>query len=120
MRISDWSSDVCSSDLLAGAVRRDEVLQNIEAFTEVRGDRRLDDRAVRLGHQATHAGELTNLRLATTRTGVGNHAHGVERRLLDLLAVRADRRSRTNLRSEERMVGKGEISTGRVRWKRDQ
>src|SRR3546814_17111280 len=108
MRISDLSSDVCSSDLLlaaavfrgddhvlrnvhqatrevtgvrglqrgigqalAGAVRRDEVLQNVEAFTEVRGDRRLDDRAVRLGHQATHAGELTNLRLATTPPGVG-------------------------------------------------
>ena len=33
---------------LAGAVRRDEVLQHVQAFAEVRRDRRLDDRAVRL------------------------------------------------------------------------
>jgi hypothetical protein len=43
---------------LAGAVRRDEVLQHVQAFAEVRRDRRLDDLAVGLGHQAAHAGEL--------------------------------------------------------------
>ena len=37
---------------LTGAVRRDEVLQNVETFAEVRGNRRLDDRAVRFRHQA--------------------------------------------------------------------
>src|SRR3546814_4124176 len=31
MRISDWSSDVCSSDLPAGAVRADEILQKAAA-----------------------------------------------------------------------------------------
>src|SRR3546814_4221612 len=96
MRMSDWSSDVCSSDLLeaalgsavvldddgvlgdvdqtarqvagvgglqrgigqalAGAVGGVEVLQHGEAFLEVRDDRRLDDLARRLGHQAAHAG----------------------------------------------------------------
>ena len=50
---------------LARAVRRDEVLQHVQAFAEVRRDRRLDDRAVRLGHQAAHAGELADLRRAS-------------------------------------------------------
>jgi hypothetical protein len=35
-------------EALAGAVGRDEVLQDVQAFAEVRGDRRLDDRAVGL------------------------------------------------------------------------
>jgi hypothetical protein len=46
---------------LTCTVGRDEVLQNVQAFAEVRGNRRLDDRAVRLRHQATHTGQLTNL-----------------------------------------------------------
>jgi hypothetical protein len=76
---------------LTGAVRRDEVLQNVQAFAEVRGDRRLDDRAVRLGHQAAHAGQLANLRRRTARAGVGHHVDGVEGFLADLLAVAVDR-----------------------------
>src|SRR5690606_3557324 len=49
-------------ETLTRAVRRDEVLQDVQTLAEVRGDRRLDDRAVRLRHQAAHAGELTDLR----------------------------------------------------------
>ena len=52
-------------ETLAGAVRRDEVLQHRQAFAEVRGDRRLDDLARGLGHQAAHAGELADLLLAS-------------------------------------------------------
>ena len=69
----------------------DEVLQDVEALAEVRGDRRLDDRAVRLGHQAAHAGQLADLRGGTARTRVGHHVDGVERLLLDLLAVAVGR-----------------------------
>ena len=72
---------------LAGAVGGDEVLQDVQALAEVRGDRRLDDRAVRLGHQAAHARELADLRRGAARTGVGHHVDGVERLLVDLLAV---------------------------------
>ena len=72
---------------LAGTVGGDEVLQHVQAFAEVRGDRRLDDRAVRLGHQAAHAGHLADLRGGTARTGVGHHVDGVEGLLLDFLAV---------------------------------
>ncbi len=55
------------------AVCRDEVLQNVQAFAEVGGDRCLDDRAIGLRHQSTHAGQLPNLRYRTARTGVGHH-----------------------------------------------
>ena len=65
----------------------------VQAFTEVGGDRRLDDRAVRTRHQATHAGELADLRGGTTRAGVGVHEDGVEGGLLLLLAVAAFTRS---------------------------
>ena len=65
---------------LAGAVRRDEVLQHRQAFAEVRRDRRLDDLARRLGHQAAHAGELADLLLAAARAGVGHDEDRVEAR----------------------------------------
>src|SRR5207237_844373 len=48
---------------LAGAVGRGEVLEHRESFAEVRGDRRLDDLARGLGHEAAHARELPDLLL---------------------------------------------------------
>src|SRR5690606_35676361 len=54
--------------------------------------RRFDDGAVRLGHQTTHTGQLTDLGGATTSTGVRHHVHGVERLLLDGLAFAIDNR----------------------------
>ena len=70
---------------LTGAVRRDEVLEHREAFTEVRLDRALDDFAdaagellLRLRHQAAHARQLTDLVARTTRAGVEHHEHRVE------------------------------------------
>ena len=65
-------------ETLAGAVRRDEVLQHGQAFTEVRRDRRLDDFARRLRHQAAHAGQLPDLLLAAARAGVGHDVDRVE------------------------------------------
>ena len=67
---------------LTSTVGGDEVLQNVQTFAEVRRDRRLDDRAVRLGHQAPHARQLTDLRGRTTGARVGHHVDGVERLLL--------------------------------------
>src|SRR5690606_6953319 len=67
-----------------------EVLQYVQAFTEVRGDRRLDDGAIRLGHQATHTGQLANLRSRTPRARVGHHVHRVERILLGFFTVTVD------------------------------
>ena len=70
-------------------MRGDEVLQHGEAFAEVGGDRRLDDLARRLGHQAAHAGELADLLGAAARAGVGHHEDRVEARDRELLAVLA-------------------------------
>ena len=47
-------------EALARAVRRDEVLEHGQPFTEVRRDRRLDDLPRRLGHQAAHTGQLAD------------------------------------------------------------
>ena len=60
--------------------------RHVQAFAEIRRDRRLDDRTVRLGHQTAHAGQLANLRRGTPRAGIGHHEDRVERILLDLLA----------------------------------
>ena len=49
-----------------------------EAFAEVRGDRVLDDLAGGPGHEAAHAGELTDLLLAAAGAGVGHDVDGVE------------------------------------------
>src|SRR3569832_2272999 len=72
-------------DAVAGAaiiLGDHEVLRHVEAFAEVRGDRRLDDGAVGLGHEAAHAGELTDLGRAAARARVGHHVDRVERGLL--------------------------------------
>ena len=66
-------------ETLAGAVGRVEVLEHRQAFLEVRDDRRLDDLARRLGHQAAHAGELLHLRRRTARAGVRHHVDRVDR-----------------------------------------
>ena len=76
-------------EALARAVRRDEVLQDVQTLAEVRGDRRLDDRAVGLGHQAAHAGQLADLRRRTARARVRHHVDRVERLLAHLRALRA-------------------------------
>src|SRR3546814_14533828 len=94
MRISDWSSDVCSSDLL------------FLGDTHVRGHARKDGRldviaAVDVRGQAGAAGfqrrALVDRRLDQT-------LDLVELRLVD------------DGRSEERRVGKECVSTGRSRW----
>ncbi|MNX61114.1 hypothetical protein D3C86_920390 [compost metagenome] len=61
-----------------------EVFKDGQAFLEVRDDRRLDDLARGLGHQAAHAAQLLHLGLRTTGAGVGHHEDGVDVRLLAL------------------------------------
>ena len=51
----------CISQPFSSTVRRNEVLHHRQTFTEVCRDRRFDDGAIRLGHQTTHTGKLTNL-----------------------------------------------------------
>ena len=63
---------------LARAVRRVEVLEHGEPFLEVGKDRRLDDLARRLRHQAAHAGQLLHLLLAAAGAGVRHHEDRVQ------------------------------------------
>ena len=63
---------------LAGAVGRDEVLEHRQAFHEVRLDRTLDDLALRIRHQAAHAGELAQLSERAAGAGVGHHVDRVQ------------------------------------------
>ena len=75
---------------LAGAVRRNEVLIDVKAFAEVGGNRGFDDGSVRLGHQAAHPRQLTNLGVAAPGTGVRHHVDGVEGFLLNRFALGID------------------------------
>src|SRR6195256_3743040 len=63
---------------LAGAVGRVEVFEHRQTFLEVGNDRRLDDLAGRLGHQAAHAGKLAHLVLRTAGAGVRHHEDRVD------------------------------------------
>ena len=74
-------------ETLTGAVRRVEVLEHRQAFLEVGDDRRLDDLARRLGHQAAHAGKLLHLRRRTTRAGVRHHPDRVHLLLAAVLVL---------------------------------
>src|SRR3712207_3874212 len=62
---------------LAGAVRRVEVLEHVEAFLEVRDDRALDDLAGRLRHEAAHRRELLHLRRRAAGARVRHHVDRV-------------------------------------------
>src|SRR3546814_18913545 len=99
MRISDWSSDVCSSDLPDGAVYWDRVSLTLEESTKFYG---VDQALVAKGlveHLQDPAFDKSDVRIGTDcpLTGV--------------------LRARVYLhRSEERRVGKECVSTCRSRW----
>ena len=81
-RICGLECGICQS--LTRSVRGDEVLQNGKSFLEVRDDRVFDDLSssrtglLRLGHQAPHARELTDLFFGSTGTGIEHHVDRVE------------------------------------------
>ena len=72
---------------LAGAMGRVEILEHAQAFLEVRDNRRLDDLARGLGHQATHARQLLHLGGGTTGAGMGHHVDRVDLRFAPGLRV---------------------------------
>ena len=60
----------CIGQSLASTVGGGEVLQHIEAFTEVGSDGGFDDFTRRLGHQSPHASELLHLGTVAPCTGI--------------------------------------------------
>src|SRR3546814_11466052 len=101
MRISDWSSDVCSSDLAEA-----QVLQSIERQV---GEGVVDHQVIHVG--VGDAGLVERL-LARDAEGLGGIEvlHLADHRSLDALARPQD--VDRLLRSEERRVGKSETSLG--------
>src|SRR3546814_13936894 len=93
MRISDWSSDVCSSDLPRQRRRHDDLGETLPTF-----------RAHRLHH-------VEHVRIDHLRAGIGAEPsdHETDRRGEDDLGSLEDR-------SEARRVGKECVSTCRSRW----
>ena len=65
-------------EALTGARRGDEVLEHLEAFTEVRLDRAGDHVAAGVGHQAAHAGDLADLHHVPAGARAHHHLDGVE------------------------------------------
>src|SRR3546814_18230192 len=107
MRMSDWSSDVCSSDLKAGRrpprgrVRPHQLAQQGEFFG---GRRRAADAAYLFGAELFAHG-IETMHDHLQRVGPGGFA--------PLAVFALDQGMR---RSEERRVGKECVSTCRSRW----
>src|SRR3546814_13191733 len=93
MRISDWSSDVCSSDLALLDCPADKAFFGAEVENIIAIYPRRKDDDWRFQHVLCHRLILNEL---------------IQRRFLDDLARRG--------RSEERRVGKECVSTCRSRW----
>src|SRR3546814_16967862 len=105
MRISDWSSDVCSSDLLAplaaeGVVPQTELLSAQREVVDIQG-------------------RLAAARQAISRSQAAVREAGaeVQRARFDFQQEALNERSQLR-RSEERRVGKEWVSTFRSRWSR--
>src|SRR3546814_19718911 len=97
MRISDWSSDVCSSDLFLLADEAPEVEAGA-AYQQT-------------GHvEAGHVDQVAHRGAAVQAGGEGNLAAATDRRAIE----QPDEPGR--VRSEERRVGKECVSTCRSRW----
>src|SRR3546814_11835431 len=118
MRISDWSSDVCSSDLAAQAETVARVARTIAEHEAQRGiDHDLRARFAS-AWATTQIVKLHGLRnVARFTAGDNPGAEGSISKLVgqenerELFELMVDAQ-----RSEERRVGKGGVSTGRSRW----
>src|SRR3546814_13858655 len=93
MRISDWSSDVCSSDLQSSS----RLWAAPASTLPSRGDRPRRNHVPHRGHCLRRTGKIPR---SPPVPQSGRHREGTE----------------TLARSEERRVGKECVSTGRSRW----
>src|SRR3546814_15615972 len=98
MRISDWSSDVCSSDLTTGQIKVDLLLQG-----ELERPTRVDTDTIKKADADARL-PLTDIEKTA----------GTVIELLDCAYTEAP-----DNRSEERRVGKECVSTCRSRWSPD-
>src|SRR3546814_14320151 len=97
MRISDWSSDVCSSDLVA---------ERAEIFPLLSGH--IWEKTLQIAHQWPRS--LQHLRLSVNIGATELAAEDFARKFLERIDASGFDRS------EERRVGKECVSTCRSRW----
>src|SRR3546814_13664398 len=109
MRISDWSSDVCSSDLPVAAARRTIVAEGIR-----RGEFRTDIDAGLVGFAIDGACAHIFSSVESRRVILGDGA--LDRPLVERYVQTVSDLIPGGMRSEERRVGKECASTGRSRW----
>src|SRR3546814_20485243 len=117
MRISDWSSDVCSSDLQRllrrqpGVLRpRDQAMRGLHRVGLRAGQQVLELACRVVGVEDRKAAPQTGFRVLDLQQLQAQRVEGADRQ--PLRAVAADR-------SEERRVGKECVSTCRSRWAPD-
>src|SRR3546814_11859733 len=101
MRISDWSSDVCSSDLRDVVSELEGPGERVVAGGPLGGEGRLEGEVVRVGHDERVVHVLEHLEARVSSGDVR----------IELVGAAADRS-----KSEERRVGKECVSTCRSRW----
>src|SRR3546814_14245980 len=118
MRISDWSSDVCSSDLLgfkpvAGESSEDAILRtDLITYLGAMGDRTVLAAAQERFAKLDHDPAALNGPLQTAWLGViARHARKAEWGKLRQMANAAPSQLEKSSRSEERRVGKAWGST---------
>src|SRR3546814_15328136 len=132
MRISDWSSDVCSSDLdilLALAIeifsREDDLVSVLAAVHQLAADidnliaasfptaHEIVDKTVRF---AVNSGDIGCNRIGQATSQIAAH---IIVSVARLEGGRARRNHAAEVRTEERRVGKECVSTCRSRWAPD-
>src|SRR3546814_5154126 len=113
MRISDWSSDVCSSDLPRHHPHAEMFVQQVDAAQHAEHRRQREagiDDADRITAQQEIRAAMTDQRHADGGVGDGGPVPPLRRGGTGHLALLEGQRS------EERRVGKECGSTGRSRW----
>src|SRR3546814_17543801 len=104
MRISDWSSDVCSSDLFDPKSGRTSTASADRIIAFVREKGLTIDWILETHAHADHLSAAPHLKASLGgRVGIGAHITEVQRIFKEI-------------RSEERRVGKECVSTVRSRW----
>src|SRR3546814_14777814 len=113
MRISDWSSDVCSSDLLAWGDRADCAAAQISMVVKNQPGALATATAI---FAKDHA-NIVNLSLRHRDTAFHTFIVDLEvKNLQHLTRIIAALRATAVVRSEERRVGNECVSTCRSRW----
>src|SRR3546814_13284821 len=114
MRISDWSSDVCSSDLMAVAETIDEralnTRENMNVYQKTENQNLAINAAKAIGCQVTNIGAADLIEARVHQLFACDASIPIPRTLTIVVCVFSP------FRSEERRVGKECVRTFKFRW----